>query len=196
MLTYADCHWRKQHRQKVAALSRTQRDGLKKDGYYDYSSDEWPKVLPFLVGGYKLESSQKSKSREKKKAGNSSGEMKKRAVKDSIEQVNADFIHSIRTLIKGCTDPEEFKDANCEWDPLPACMIVCDRDDNTAVPFCRHLPIAPSVSHRSGVAVVHLIDKKVDFKKHNQDVGAGKHANTGRNESKLAKVVNSCTQVP
>ena len=79
MLTYADCHWhwRKQHRQKVAALSRTQRDGLKKDGYYDFSSDEWPKVLPFLVGGYKLESLEKSKSREKKKSGNSSGETKK-----------------------------------------------------------------------------------------------------------------------
>jgi cellulose biosynthesis protein BcsQ len=190
------CYWRKEHRRKIAGLQRTHRDGLKKDGYYDFSSDEWPKVLPFLVGGYKLESSQKSKSREKKKAGNSSGEMKKRAVKDSIEQVNADFIHSIRILIKGCTDPEEFKDANCEWDPLPACMIVCDGDGHTAVPFCRHLPIAPSVSHRSGVPVVHLKDKNVNLKKHNKDVGAGKHANMGTNESKIAKVVNSYTQGP
>jgi cellulose biosynthesis protein BcsQ len=166
--------WRKQHGIKFDALRPREKEEFIEDGYYDFKDEEWPKVLPFLAGGYPLETLEK----------------------DKIEQVSADFIHSIRILIKGCTDPEEFKDANCEWDPLPACMIVCDGDDNTAVPFCRHLPIAPSVSHRSGVAVVHLIDKKVDFKKHNQHVGAGKHANTGRNESKLAKVVNSCTQVP
>jgi len=143
-------------------LGKRDRDNLKNDGFYGFEDDEWPKVLPFLVGGYKVE--------EKSKA---------------IETVSADFIHSIRMLIQGCTDRNEL-DQDSDWEPLPKEMIVHDGDGHAAVPFCRHLPVAHNVAQRSGVPAVHL-PEKVDFKKHGKEVGAGRHSNLGKNEAERAK---------
>ena len=67
--------WRKFHNQKIAMLDRSAREDLKGMGFYDFAPEEWPKVLPFLVGSYDLDGA--------RKAGN-------------IKRVSADFIHSIR----------------------------------------------------------------------------------------------------
>jgi cellulose biosynthesis protein BcsQ len=167
------CMWRKNHQLKVQAMMKRERDNLKNDGFYDFTADEWPKVLPFLVGGYKMETA----SGKKRKAG---GEETK---KNPIETVSADFIHSIRILIRGCTDRNEI---DPDWEPLPKEMIVHDGDGHAAVPFCRHVPIAHSVSQRSGVPAVHL-KEKVDFKKHGKEVGAGGHSSLGINEGEYTK---------
>jgi cellulose biosynthesis protein BcsQ len=179
------CKWRKIHQHKVTqVLGTREREILKNDGFYGFEDDEWPKVLPFLVGGYKVEG--KSKAGKKRKADeDDAGPSKEEPKKKPIETVSADFIHSIRMLIQGCTDRNEL-DQDSDWEPLPKEMIVHDGDGHAAVPFCRHLPVAHSVSQRSGVPAVHL-QEKVDFKKHGKEVGAGGHSNLGKNEAERAK---------
>jgi cellulose biosynthesis protein BcsQ len=178
------CKWRKQHRLKVQMLGEREEANLKKDGFYGFEDHKWPKVLPFLVGGYKVE--EKSKAGKKRKADEDDAVPSKEETKNKrIETVSADFIHSIRILIQGCTDGNEL-DKDSDWKPLPKEMIVHDGDGHAAVPFCRHLPVAHSVSQRSGVPAVHL-QEKVDFKKHGKEVGAGGHSNLGKNEAERAK---------
>ena len=158
------CLWRKQHQGKIGALSKRDKDNLKKGGFYDFASEEWPKVLPFLVGGYEVEN----------KGGKGT----------CIKQASADFIHSIRMLIRDCTE----RDETSEYDPLPAAMILHDGDGHAAVPFCRHLPTAFSVSHRSGIPAVHLHEHEVNFENHGKEVKAAKHQGLGKQEAKMAKV--------
>ena len=172
--------WRQQHRIKVESLSPDQKQDLERNGFYTFEEEafegeieEWPKVLPFLVNSYKLA--------DKKGA---------RVTTDLIEQVSADFIHSIRNLIKGCyasgsahLDP----DTPVSWKPLPKSMIVHDKDGHAAVPFCRQLPIAPSVSHRSGVPMVHLnTHPNVKLQQLGREVGAANNANSGKKEAQRA----------
>jgi hypothetical protein len=166
--------WRKQHGIKFDALRPREKEEFIEDGYYDFKDEEWPKVLPFLAGGYPLETLEK----------------------DKIEQVSADFIHSIRILIKGSTDANrDAKEFGDDWEPLPASMMVCDGQDNAAVPFCHLLVTAPSVSHRLGRPMVHLNDNKnVDLKKHSKEVRVGGNASTGYAEATFAKVTNSQTE--
>jgi len=176
-------HWRKQHQLKVQSLRRPDHKALKDDGFYDFADKEWPKVLPVLVSAYPVESAAKSKAGQKRKAGDEPGGH----IKRKIEQAPADFIHSMRILIRGCTSSDEI-DSDSDWDPLPEEMIVKDGDGHVAVPFCRHLPTAPSVSHRSGVPAVHLHDHPhVDFEKHGKEVKAGGHGNMGKREAQRAK---------
>ena len=165
------CKWREEHILKMNAIKGTDRSNLKTDGFYDFEAsktkedrDKWPKVLPFLVGGYKVEKKKKT-----------------------IETVSADFIHSIRILIRGCTDRNQL-DKDSEWEPLPMEMIVRDGDGHAAVPFCQHIPIAHSVSQRSGVPAVHLTENpRVDFKEHGKEVGTGGHSSTGKKDGKYTK---------
>jgi len=142
--------WRKAHCDKIETTFDDPKDKTDfiKDGYYDFKDEEWPKVLPFLAGGYPLN-------------------------KKCIDQVSADFIHSIRILIKGSTKM--------------ASMMVCDGKSHTAVPFIHLLVNAPSVSHIEGRPMVHLIDQKVDVKQYTEDVGAFVK------EATFAKVTNSQT---
>jgi len=130
-----------------------------------------------------VERAAKSKAGKKRKESDEPGGH----TKCNIEQAPADFIHSMRILIRGCTSSDEI-DPDSDWDPLPEEMIVKDGDGHAAVPFCRHLPTAPSVSHRSGVPAVHLHDHPhVDFQKHGKEVKAGQHGSLGIIEAKRAK---------
>jgi hypothetical protein len=107
--------------------------------------------------------------------------------KKTIETVSADFIHSIRILIRGCTDRNQL-DKDSEREPLPMEMIVRDGDGHAAVPFCQHVPIAHSVSQRSGVPAVHLTENpRVDFKEHGEEVGTGGHSSLGKKDGKYTK---------
>jgi hypothetical protein len=67
-------------------------------------------------------------------------------------------------------------------------MIVRDGDGHAAVPFCQHVPIAHSVSQRSGVPAVHLTENpRVDFKEHGEEVGTGGHSSLGKKDGKYTK---------
>jgi cellulose biosynthesis protein BcsQ len=201
-------NWRRQHRNKVESLPPDQKQDLERNGFYTFEEEtfegeieEWPKVLPFLVNSYKL-ADKKGASKDRVDAGRdrktesaSAGAVqgqadKKRVTTDLIEQVSADFIHSIRNLIKGCyasgsahLDP----DTPISWKPLPKSMIVHDKDGHAAVPFCRQLPIAPSVSHRSGVPMVHLnTHPNIKLQQLGREVGAANNANSGKKEAQRA----------
>ena len=161
--------WQRKHKRKVEDLLGSERKRLEEDGFYTFKDAEWPRLLPFLVCGHPVEKKEKE---------------------PTMEQVSADFLHSIRILVEESGDADGDDD---EFSPDVRAgvkrMIVRDKDGHAAVPFCKDLPLAPSVGHRSGVPFVHLgrLDKNVDFDKHRKDVGAGSHANTGKTECKYAK---------
>ena len=165
-------------------IERRDRDNLKVDGFYDFATEKWPTVLPFLVGGYNLDS---AKCQTGQKAADNTAGKRTRSLK-YIEQVSADFIHSIRILIRECTDIAAL-DKGCDGEPLAGSMIVPDGDGHAAVPFCQHLPTALHVSHRCGVPAVHLRDHKdrVNFEKLGKEIGATGNASLGKNEARLAK---------
>ena len=162
-------NWQIRHKFKFDGLSPKERKDLEQHGFYDFKDAEWPRLLPFLVCGHPVEVKNK---------------------KPLMEQVSADFLHSIRILVEECGNTDGNEDEiSSEVRAGVKKMIVRDKDGHAAVPFCRDLPLAPSVGHRSGVPFVHLgrDDMNVDFDKHRKEVGAGKNANMGKKESEHAK---------
>jgi cellulose biosynthesis protein BcsQ len=161
-------NWQIRHNRKFDGLSPKERKDLEQDGYYDFKDAEWPRLLPFLVCGHPVEVKNEQQL---------------------MEQVSADFLHSIRILVEECGNTDGDDEIKSEVRAGVKKMIVRDKDGHAAVPFCRDLPLAPSVGHRSGVPFVHLgrDDMNVDFDKHRKEVGAGKNANMGKKESAYAK---------
>ena len=144
--------WRKQHVDSV--VTNDECKGFEKDGFYTFKDAAWPKVLPFLVHQYNLDKYDRKQ----------------------IDQVQADFVHSIRLLVEECKGktPHVYK------------LLVPDGENNFAVPFCRNLAMAPWVSQQTGVPCVHLHDKNVKFDELKQRVSRSNH-NTGKEESKEVK---------
>jgi len=125
--------WQKGH--KFSTLDPSIQKSLEQDGFYSFKDTRWPKVLPFLVQQYNLDKPTKQ------------GEQ--------VEQVKADFVHSIRYLIEDLRDqgdaaPEKFS---------PHRLLVPDGAGEYVVPFCKNLVVAPALSHTTGVPLVHLADK-------------------------------------
>jgi hypothetical protein len=121
---------------KFEGLSSKERKDLEQDGFYDFKDAERQRLLPFLVCGHPVEVEKKQQF---------------------MDQVSADFLHSIRDLVEKCgnTDGDE-DEISSEVREGVKKMIVRDKDGHAVVPFCRDLPLAPSVGHRSGVPFVHL----------------------------------------
>jgi cellulose biosynthesis protein BcsQ len=160
--------WRKRHCNKVEGLGPKLKPQLEEEGFYDFESESgknWPKVLPFLVSMYSTDKKMK------------------------MDLDSSNYLYSIRDLAAECGESQDDDNFYPAIRAAVKAMIVCDGDGHAAVPFCRHLPTAPSVAHRAGVPFVHLgwEDKKVDFDKHRKENGAGSHASTGKNDCKIAK---------
>jgi hypothetical protein len=138
--------WRQDHIRKIEEVDSFED---KYPGFYTFSGK--PAVLPILVHRYDVDTKK-------------------------IEEVQGNFIHSIRYII------DEFK-------VKVDLKLVPDGEGNHVVPFCRNLSRAPQISHIHGIPHVHLLEEgfQLSLQEEAKDWAGTSNSANGNRDAKIAK---------